>query len=545
MEDETAQSNTAVDTTPPIVTSSDPKNNAVNVPASKVFKVTFSENITSGSGKIELLNSGGNSIPITPSISGKVLTIKPKSKLAESLYSLKIHTGAVKDFANNPAAYKTIKFSVGTSPAFASSNPVNGAINVVTSKKITVTFSEAIKKGNFWIEFKDSKGTPFKINASIKGKVLTITHPKSLKSNTGYILTLHSGCVSDLAGNPSVLKTISFTSIHILDSSVGGNVLANKEISRNIPKTDFSKDIFEMVKQGSVVLKFGSGNGTKLLISAGIHGNEPEANIAVMKYLEYIKNKNLKGTLYVIPFAIPQSTAQNTRKYKGKDPNRTANVKGTPGWNIVKFAQNNGINYLLDVHSGAEVGKYGYVYLNSASNTKEKNWASYIKSKTGCTSTVNDAESPGMIRSFAHSLGINTITLEVERDTIPTVKAAETEYKMVKAATEKLGFDTTPPIVKSSDPKNKANNIARSKTIRLTFNEYVKAGSKYKTVVLVDSKGEKISINKSIKGKVLTITHTKLKAKAKYTLKLYANSITDKAGNPLKYKTITFTTGTK
>ncbi len=208
----------------------------------------------------------------------------------------------------NLSASKSIYFSVGTSSIIISSDPADKALNVVTSKTITVKFSETIKRGNFWIELM-SNGTSIDINKTINGNVLTITSLTPLSPNTKYYLTLHTGSITDLAVNPFKLKTISFTSIYIMDSSVGGDVLENPEIDQYIPKTSFSMEIFNMVKQGSVVLKFGNGDGPKLLISAGIHGNEPEANIAIMKYLEYIKDESFNGTLYVIPFDIPQSTA--------------------------------------------------------------------------------------------------------------------------------------------------------------------------------------------------------------------------------------------
>ncbi|MDD3985833.1 MAG: succinylglutamate desuccinylase/aspartoacylase family protein [Methanobacterium sp.] len=116
----------------------------------------------------------------------------------------------------------------------------------------------------------------------------------------------------------------------ILDNRLGGNVTQTPQIDKCIPKTDFAKTIFNLEKKGSVILKFGDGHGPKLLILAGIHGNETAANIAIMKYLEYIKDKKIHGTLYIIPFAIPVDTALNTRFYNGVDPNRIADVKGSP-----------------------------------------------------------------------------------------------------------------------------------------------------------------------------------------------------------------------
>ncbi|HEY0196025.1 MAG TPA: PQQ-binding-like beta-propeller repeat protein [Methanobacterium sp.] len=201
-----------IDKTPPSITKFDPANNAVNVVASKTIKVTFSENIKSGSKAIQLKNSSGKAIAFTESISGKVLTIKPKSKLAESKYKLILNTGSVTDTASNPLKAKTITFSVGASPTVKSSDPKNSATKVAHSKTIKVTFSENIKAGsNYRIELVNSKGAKVTIKKSIKGKILTITHTAKLKAKTKYKLTLYKGSVTDAAGNPLKAKTISFT----------------------------------------------------------------------------------------------------------------------------------------------------------------------------------------------------------------------------------------------------------------------------------------------------------------------------------------------
>lgn len=207
--------------------------------------------------------------------------------------------------------------------------------------------------------------------------------------------------------------------ISTLNSHVGADLSKNPEITANAPKTTLSSQIIEKEKQGSAVLQFGNGNGNKLLIWAGIHGNEEEANLATMQYLEYIKNQNFNGTLYVVPFAIPKDTSLNSRYYKmaytctvkvpykkvwykkaytkwykkvyryhGKkyykwvkrtyykktykwlykyvkktgykyvDPNRVSNIQGTPGWNVVQFAKSHGITNILDVHSGGGLTSY-------------------------------------------------------------------------------------------------------------------------------------------------------------------------------------------
>lgn len=98
----------------PTVTSTDPKNNTVNVPANKVIKITFNQNIKMGSGWIEL-KKGSTIIKTTNSISGNVLTIKPSSNLSPGDYVVVIHTGSVTEEIGIPVALFSTKFKVAAS----------------------------------------------------------------------------------------------------------------------------------------------------------------------------------------------------------------------------------------------------------------------------------------------------------------------------------------------------------------------------------------------------------------------------------------------
>lgn len=203
----------AFDFIAPTITSISPANGATNVVFNKTITVTFGEAIKDGDNFwIELKNNVGTPISFTKSISGKVLTIDPTINLEESLYTLIIHTGAVTDLSGNPVAYKAVKFSVGYSPKVISTNPAYGATRVARSKTITVAFNENIKAGKkYWIELISSKGKSVSISKSISGKILTIKHTTLLAANTKYKLILHTGCVTDKAGNPLSAKFIYFT----------------------------------------------------------------------------------------------------------------------------------------------------------------------------------------------------------------------------------------------------------------------------------------------------------------------------------------------
>jgi PKD repeat protein/methionine-rich copper-binding protein CopC len=135
---------------------------------------------------------------------------------------------------------------------------------------------------------------------------------------------------------------------------------------------------------------------------------------------------------------------------------------------------------------------------------------------------------------------INGLTYTI---TLPTNSITDTAGNTITAFTSKFKIDTTRPKITNTNPKNRATKVARNKNIKITFNENIKASKTY-WIELVASNGSKITIKKSIKGKVLTLTHTtKLKANTKYKLTLYTGAITDTAGNPVAAKTITFTTG--
>lgn len=200
-----------VDTKAPTITSSNPSNGATNISPSKTITMTFNENIKEGNTHIELKNSSGTAIPFTTSIIGKILYIDPKNNLAESQYTLTIYTGAVADLTGNSVSPKTIKFSAGTSPKVSIVDPKNSATKVTRSKTIKVTFNEYIKAGSkYWIELKTSAGKLVSISKSISGKVLTIKHAR-LAANTKYKLILHTGSITDKAGNSAAAKTYYFT----------------------------------------------------------------------------------------------------------------------------------------------------------------------------------------------------------------------------------------------------------------------------------------------------------------------------------------------
>ena len=93
--------------TVPTVRSTDPLSNASAVPVNKTIKVTFTENVLTGStySDITLKNASGTAVTTTNSISGSVLTIQPSANLASNTsYTVTVPAGAVKGIDGNGLA---------------------------------------------------------------------------------------------------------------------------------------------------------------------------------------------------------------------------------------------------------------------------------------------------------------------------------------------------------------------------------------------------------------------------------------------------------
>ena len=116
------------DTTPPMVSSTDPANNTMNVSPDKVIKVSFNETVRLVDyDSIILLPSNGNPVEITKSSGGNsgssVLTITPASPLDNSVeYSVYVAAGSIKDLPGNELV-SDYEFSFTTMPAVPSATP--------------------------------------------------------------------------------------------------------------------------------------------------------------------------------------------------------------------------------------------------------------------------------------------------------------------------------------------------------------------------------------------------------------------------------------
>lgn len=215
----------------PTVASVDPLAGATNVPVNKKPTVTFSEAMDPASitaTTVRLLDASNNVVAQaagSPALSAdrRIATITPASDLAgNATFHIQVVGGAsgVKD-----ALGKTMTstwdqvpgFTTGagadtTAPTVSSTNPADGATNVLISVKPTITFSEAMDSASITsttVRLLDSTGAAVPQAAgspvlSADGKTATITPAASLKENSTYKLQVVGGAsgAKDRAGNP-------------------------------------------------------------------------------------------------------------------------------------------------------------------------------------------------------------------------------------------------------------------------------------------------------------------------------------------------------
>ncbi len=272
------------------VNSINPSNNTVNLPLNQMITVTFSEPIKTGNTSIQLENSNNTPISFTTNIDGNILTIKPSLLVNNTKYTLILPTGSITDLAGNPLNYYTTNFSTGPLPLITSINPTNGAVNVATNNNITLTFNKPIKSGNMSIQLENSNNTPVSFTTNINGNILTIK-PTLLSNNTKYTLILHTGSITDLAGNPLSLSNTNFITgpLPIVTNISPINTVANS--TNKVIKITFNTPI----KAGNMSIQLKNNNGSPLPFTTSIKGN----------VLTLTSNLSYHYIYYVNPTATP------------------------------------------------------------------------------------------------------------------------------------------------------------------------------------------------------------------------------------------------
>lgn len=321
---------------------------------------------------------------------------------------------------------KTSEINGASSP-----NNVSGSNQVVeessyksvkfSAKDISSTYGKKVK---FSVKVSDEKGNPLK-NKSVTFKVAGKTY--NVYSNSDGVasinLKLDAGKykVSYSCDNFSAKNTVTFKNyykITIYKWKSGANVKKNKKIKSHIPNSALVKKIVKAAKKGTPLIKFKGGNGKKVFITAGVHGNEIPSQIAALKLIQYLETHPIKGTVYIMPFINPKGTAKNVRDYKGVHLNQKANVKGTISYKTVKLIKKFKCDSYGDFHCTRPGGKPGKniamgTYKPTAESAKI---AKYISKKSKVKYLIYKkagAEYPGALEDVVSQNHIPAVTCEV------------------------------------------------------------------------------------------------------------------------------------
>ena len=218
----------AVDNTPPTVTSVSPVNGATGVSTGANIIANLNEAINASTvttTTFQLRDAGNNLIPASVSTLSGQITLDPTSTLAGStVFTATITGGAsgVKDLAGNALAGNfswsfTTAAVDNTPPTVTSVSPINAATSVSVVTNVIANFSEAINASSVTtstFQLRNSSNTLITAAVNTSGNQIILTPSAALAGSTIYTATITGGAsgVKDLAGNALTANyTWSFT----------------------------------------------------------------------------------------------------------------------------------------------------------------------------------------------------------------------------------------------------------------------------------------------------------------------------------------------
>lgn len=244
---------TTVANVPPTINSTDPANNAIEVPRNQVITIEFSEamdpatiNASSFS-----LTDGENNVTGEVSYSETTASFTPIDILKDSANYTATLTTEAEDLegkaieTNQVWSFTTATFTEEDiiAPTVISTDPVTNATDVATNKVIAVNFSEKMDESTINSSTFSLKQADLQLEGSVSysGTTARFISSTNLNPATTYTVTITTGA-TDVAGNAlkantewSFTTSTTTTGLSIVDLGVAGNyvILAKTAINNN------------------------------------------------------------------------------------------------------------------------------------------------------------------------------------------------------------------------------------------------------------------------------------------------------------------------
>ena len=210
---------------------------------------------------------------------------------------------------------------------------------------------------------------------------------------------------------------MAIKNIITISNETKGEIEKNIHLMEHVPESEIIDDLIYTAKSGTPLLKIGRGF-PKVMITAGIHGNELPPQVAAVRLIEELSNQDLNGTVYIIPFAVPHATMENSRRFKGVDMNRAASKGGFISNNILNAIKDIKISAAGDFHSTKPGSNPG---IESVFCSKSPCYKSYLIAKYITESTYskiichNEAGAlyNGALEDECNLEGVPAVTCEV------------------------------------------------------------------------------------------------------------------------------------
>ena len=138
--------------------------------------------------------------------------------------------------------------------------------------------------------------------------------------------------------------------ISLISTQARGNIADNDILKKDISSSISSKILIKIAKKGTPLVQLGNGN-PKVMLIAGVHGNELPPQIGLLKLIESLRNSKLNGTVYIIPFAAPAASMNNSRWFDGLDLNRAGSNEESITYKILELIQELEVDAVADFHS--------------------------------------------------------------------------------------------------------------------------------------------------------------------------------------------------